>query len=68
MCGPPRHHHRHPMWGGVVEAALKDCCGPMIHRRFHSKKERLEMLEKYKEQLEGELEGLKEEIEKLSAK
>jgi len=37
----------------------------MVFRRFHSKKERLEMLEKYKEQLEGELEGLKEEIERL---
>jgi hypothetical protein len=61
MCGPPRQH-RHITW------ACRDCCGPMIFRRFHSKKERLEMLEKYKEQLKGELEGLTEEIERMSSK
>jgi hypothetical protein len=60
MYGPPRYHHHHPFGfrGG-------ECCGPMVFRHFHSKKEKLEMLEKYKEQLEGELEGLKEEIERL---
>ncbi|MCX7021497.1 MAG: hypothetical protein NTW26_04320 [bacterium] len=58
-CETPRHHHQNAFGGG------KECCGPMISRRFHSKKERLEMLLRYKEELEGELEGLKEEIERL---
>ena len=60
MCehpGPP-HHHQFGHGG-------KECCGPMFSRRFHSKNERLEMLERYKKELEGELEGLKEEIERL---
>ncbi len=60
MHGPPKSHHHHPFgFGG------KECCGPMLFRHFHSKQERLEMLEKYKEQLEGELAGLNEEIERL---
>ena len=60
MCCEQPGHHQHLFGPGG-----KECCGPMVFRRFHSKKERLEMLEKYKEQLEGELEGLKEEIERL---
>ncbi|HUT97567.1 MAG TPA: hypothetical protein VM054_00655 [bacterium] len=59
MFGPPGHHRHQNAFGG------KDCCGPAFFRRFHSKNERLEMLERYKKELEGELEGLKEEIERL---
>jgi len=59
-CEPPRHHrHGHAFGGGEC------CCGQVVNRRFLSKKERLERLEKYKEELESELAGLKEEIERL---
>ena len=38
------------------------------HRRFISKAELKEMLEKYKEQLQKEIEGVNERISKLSKK
>lgn len=41
------------------------CCPP---RRFLTKKEQIERLEKYAQALEGELSGLREYIEELKKK
>jgi hypothetical protein len=46
---------------------VSGCCLPH-HRRFISKAELKEMLEKYKEQLRKEIEGVDERISKLSKK
>ena len=40
----------------------------MGFRRFISKKEKIEMLEKYREQLEKELEAVNEHIQKMNKK
>lgn len=61
-------HHPHKMMHRMHGVHGKEqCCGPFGFRRhFISSKEKLEMLEKYKEELENELEGVKEHIAKLS--
>ncbi|MCX6645681.1 MAG: hypothetical protein NTY09_04900 [bacterium] len=43
------------------------CCGPTVQRRFVSSTEKIEHLEKYKSELEKELEGVTEAIEKFKA-
>lgn len=71
------HHGHHPkkmmihMHHGMHGHHGKgECCceeKPFgFHRHFVSSKEKLEMLEKYKEELENELEGVKEHIAKLT--
>jgi hypothetical protein len=44
------------------------CCCGQPQRRFLTKKEKIQILEKIKEDLENELEGVKERIKDLSAK
>ena len=42
------------------------CCGHMPgHRRFLSREEKIELLEKYRNDLEKEIEGVKQRIEEL---
>ena len=43
------------------------CCGPSF-RRFSTKEEQIECLEKYKEQLEKELQGVNERIKECTGK
>jgi hypothetical protein len=43
------------------------CCGPSF-RHFKTAKEQREMLEEYREELEKELEGVKERIQELTKK
>ena len=52
----------------VVQCGPTDpgCCG--IPRRFMAKKEKHEALEKYRDQLQNELEGVEERISDLSEK
>ena len=47
------------------KSEMGSCCVPH-GRHFVSRKEKKEMLEKYKEQLEKELEGVNERITELS--
>jgi predicted ribosome-associated RNA-binding protein Tma20 len=57
-------HHLH-----FITDCMETPCSCVPHgRHFVSKKERKEMLEKYKEQLEKELTGVSEKIEELSKK
>jgi hypothetical protein len=49
-----------------VDCSSGCCCGSF--RRFATKKEQLECLEKYKEQLQNELTGVNEKIKDLSGK
>lgn len=47
---------------------MDDCCGGSCRggmRRFISKKEQIEMLSEYKEELENEVQGIKEKIKEL---
>ena len=57
MCHPGHHHRRFEMCG----------CGPFF-RHFMSMNEEEKMLEDYKEQLEKELAGVRERIQKLKNK
>jgi len=47
---------------GMAHGTCECSCGG---RRFLSKKERIEMLEEYKESLKSELEGVEEELREL---
>lgn len=53
-------HSAHHM--GMAHGTCECSCGG---RRFLSKKERIEMLEEYKESLKSELEGVEEELREL---
>jgi hypothetical protein len=56
------HHGIHHLGAGGM-------CGCGCHeRRFMSKKERIEMLEEYRESLKCELEGVEEELKDLQMK
>ncbi|MDD1755091.1 MAG: hypothetical protein AB9879_09520 [Methanothrix sp.] len=58
-CGGEKHgHHADPHAQGVCH------CGH-IPRRFLSKNEKIENLEKYREALKNELAGVEEELEAL---
>ena len=57
-------------WGCCCECDC-GCCGcggGMFVRRFISKKEKLERLEEYRDQLKNELAGLEESIHELASK
>ncbi len=73
-CGEERHgyhawrkghgaHHR-DMAQGMAHGIVGCSCG-CGGRIFHSKKERIEMLEEYSESLKSELEGVEEELKEL---
>ncbi len=68
MCQPGGSQR---MWGG--ERCNCGCCGcgcggGMFSRRFISKREELERLEEYRDQLKKELEGVTEHIQELKGK
>lgn len=52
-----KDHH-----GGMAQGMCGCGCGP---RRFPSRKEKIEMLEEYKESLKNELEGVEEALKEL---
>jgi hypothetical protein len=65
MCGCEEKHGHHavPMPHGVHHAGAHGMCG--CERQFLSKKERIEMLEEYRESLKCELEGVEEELKEI---
>ncbi len=74
-CGEEMHgHHGRHMDGHMghgahhrgMMAMAHDMCGcGCTGRRFLNKKEKIEMLEEYRESLKNELEGLEEELKEL---
>ena len=64
------------MWGGggcncggcECNCGCCGCGGGMFSRRFISKREKLERLEEYRDQLKKELEGVTEHIQELKGK
>jgi len=58
-CGDEKKENRH---GNIFHGCQCGCHGG---RRFLSKKERKDMLEKYRESLKRELEGVEEALEAL---
>jgi hypothetical protein len=65
-CGEEMHgHHAGHMGHGAHHMGMaRGMCG-CGGRRFLSKRERIEMLEEYKESLKSELEGVEEELRAL---
>jgi hypothetical protein len=66
-CGEEKQGHHaghigHGAHGGMAHGMCGCGCGG---RRFLSKRERIEMLEEYKESLKNELEGVEEELKEL---
>ena len=68
-CGDKEMHGHHAghiyqgsHHGGMVQSMCGCSCGG---RRFLSRKEKIEMLEEYKESLKNELEGVEEELKEL---
>ena len=66
MCGCEEKHGHHAvsMPHGVHYSGARGMCG-CGERKFLSKKERIEMLEEYRESLKCELEGVEEELKGL---
>ncbi len=60
------HHGKHAFHGiphgGMIHGMHGGCCGG---RRFLSRREKIEMLEEYRESLKNELEGVEEELKEL---
>ena len=60
------HHAEHMMHGAHRMGMAAGICGCGCGgRKFPSRKEKIEMLEEYKESLENELEGVEEELKRL---
>lgn len=57
-CGWGRHHWHH---GG------REDFGAHVHRRFMTRKERIDMLKEYAESLRNELAGVEEELKELKS-
>ncbi|GEM_PF-1135340 len=65
MCCQPEHGvHYHHCHHGVSRTEC--CCQEPSFRRFVSKKEHIERLEKYKKELQKELEAVNEHLDDLS--
>ena len=66
MCGCEEKHGHHalPMHHGIHHSDAHGTCG-CVERKFLSTKERIEMLEEYRESLKCELEGVEEELKAL---
>lgn len=62
--GCESHHMSMAHGMGIGHGMHGCCCGG---RKFLSKKEKIEMLEDYRESLQNELEGLEEELKKLKS-
>ena len=65
-CGCEEKHGPHavPMPHGIHHAGPHGMCG-CHERRFLSKKERIEMLEEYRDSLKCELDGVEEELKEI---
>ena len=63
-CGEKQGHESVPMMHGVCQSGARGMCG-CGERKFLSKKERIEMLEEYRESLKCELDGVEEEMKSL---
>jgi len=65
MCGCEENHGHHSMSvpHGVHHSGAHGMCG--CGRQFLSKKERIEMLEEYRESLKCELDGVEEELKEI---
>ena len=66
MCGCEEKPGSHalPMHHGTHHSGARGMCG-CGERKFLSKKERIEMLEEYRESLKCELDGVEEEMKEL---
>lgn len=66
MCKTPSSHGHHVHHSEGCRCGCS-CCGggPSVRRRYLSSKERKDMLEKYREELKNELQGLDEEIARI---
>lgn len=66
MCGCEEKHGHHalPMHHGIHHSDARGMCG-CGERKFLSKKERIEMLEVYRESLKCELDGVEEVLKSL---
>jgi hypothetical protein len=65
-CGEEMHgHHAGHIGHGAHHGGLAHGMCVCGGRRFLSKKEKVEMLEEYRESLKSELEGVEEELNKL---
>lgn len=56
------HHTGHAMRGGHHQGMCGCGCG---ERRFPSRKEKIEMLEEFKESLQNEMQGVEEALKEL---
>ena len=67
MCGcEEKHgHHAMPMRHEIHHSDAHGTCG-CGERKFLSKKERIEMLEEYRESLKCELDGVGEELKEIN--
>ena len=63
-CGEKQGHESVPMMHGVCQSGAREMCG-CGERKFLSKKERIEMLEVYRESLKCELDGVEEVLKSL---
>jgi hypothetical protein len=63
-CGEKQGHHALPMRHGIHHSGARGMCG-CGERKFLSKKERIEMLEVYRESLKCELDGVEEVLKSL---
>jgi hypothetical protein len=63
------HHAGHTIRGAHHKGMGHDMCSCSFGgRRFLSRKEKVEMLEEYRESLKNELEGVEEELKELQRK
>jgi|WetSurMetagenome_2_1015567.scaffolds.fasta_scaffold131240_2 hypothetical protein len=63
-CEEKHRHHAMPMLHGVHHSDVRGMCN-CHERRFVSKKERIEVLEEYRESLKCELDGVEEELKEI---
>jgi hypothetical protein len=62
-CHEPGHHSAAMHYGSGRSGRRETCC---CGRTFPSREERISMLEKYRESLKSELEGVEEELKELT--
>ncbi len=63
-CADKQGHHSVTVNQGVCQSGAREMCG-CVERKFLSKKERIVMLEEYRESLKCELDGVDEKLKVL---
>jgi hypothetical protein len=63
-CEEKQGHHAMPMRHGIHHSDAHGTCGCGEHKLL-SKKERIEMLEEYRESLKCELDGVEKELKEI---